>query len=101
MERFKEATQAISLSRNTDAIERALQHLVALLTLPERAALESAVGYAIPTNATQVAAAAYDFTRSELKYEGDASQRTILAETAQLYIVAANRLAQLSAGASY
>lgn len=96
MHRFREATEEITRSFNRGAVERVLQQLIDKLTKSERAGLESAIGYTLPSDPERIAPAAYDFTRLEMEFEGKGPERTILAATAHLYVAAANRLSQLS-----
>ncbi len=97
VKRFKSAAIAIGQARDERAVERAMRHFLASLTSDERAAVEALLGYALPVESTRFASTADDLTRCQRLFGSRNADRAVVAETAQIYIIASNRLYQFGA----
>lgn len=95
MHRFKTAVQNIATASVPEAVEAAVSHFVASLTPSERASIEDTLGDVLSHEAARIPGVAYDLTRAELKTATDDELRSLVAETAQVFIIASNRLSQL------
>ena len=94
MKRFKSAAVAIGQARDERALERAIRHFLASLRRDERAAVETVLGYSLPAESLRFATTADDLARCQRQFAHRFVDRTIVAETAQVYIIASNRLYQ-------
>ena len=96
MQRFKSAVKEITVARNAVSVTRALARFLDSLTAAERRAIEDSFSGHLSCDAGQVASLAYDLRRCEIRRTGGDGVIAAIAEAAEVYAAASNRLAQLA-----
>jgi hypothetical protein len=96
MHRFKAAVKDIAKARDAQGVEGAVSRFLVSLTQSERASIEDAVGYTLPHAGGLIPSVAHDLTKAELRAASGDVLNALVSETAQVFIIAANRLSQLA-----